>query len=102
MTHIEHITAHAEFLHRQGDKSLYDNVEPDGSGSLLKAYLFVIDNPNQSICFTPDHMNALYMACRYYENPALLRSLTECGPGSISGHRLALFGRLTHSQKVNK
>ena len=100
MTHIEHLTAHAEFLLRMGDSSLYDNVENDGSGSLLQAYLFVINNPVKSHCFTPDRINALYMAYQYYKNPALLRSLKECGPGNISGQRLALFGRLTHSHNV--
>ena len=100
MSHIEHLTAHAEFLLRLGDSSLYDNIENDGSGSLLQAYLFVINNPVKSHCFTPDRINALYMAYQYYKNPALLRSLKECGPGNISGQRLALFGRLTHSHNV--
>ena len=96
MTYIEHLTAHAEFLHRRGDNSLYDNIEKDGSGSLLKAYMFLINNPKGSHCFTPDRRNALYMAYDYYKNPALLKSLRDCGPGNISGQRLALFGRLTH------
>ncbi len=38
MTHIEHLTAHAEFLLRRGDSSLYDHVANDGSGSLLQEY----------------------------------------------------------------
>jgi hypothetical protein len=96
MTYIEHLTAHAEFLRRLGDSSLYDNMEKDGSGSLLNAYLFVIDNPGGSHCFTPNRINALYMAYNYYKHPAMLRSLKNCGPGNISGQRLALFGRLTH------
>ena len=96
MTYIEHLTAHAEFLRRLGDNSLYDNLEEDGSGSLLNAYLFVIANPKGSHCFTPNRMNALYMAYNYYKNPAMLLSLKNCGPGNISGQRLALFGRLTH------
>jgi len=96
MTHIEHLTAHAEFLLRRGDSSLYDHVAADGSGSLLQAYLFVIDNPIKSHCFTPNRINALYLAYHYYKHPAMLRSLRECGPGNISGQRLALFGRLTH------
>jgi len=96
MTHIEHLTAHAEFLLRRGDSSLYDHVAEDGSGSLLQAYLFVIDNPIKSHCFTPNRINALYMAYQYYKHPAMLRSLVECGPGNITGQRLALYGRLTH------
>jgi len=100
MTHIEHLTAHAEFLHRHGDNSLYDHVASDGSGSLLKAYLFVVDNPVKSHCFTPDRMNAMYMAYRYYQHPALLKSLEECGPSNIVGQRLALYGRLTHPVKL--
>ena len=96
MTHIEHLTAHAEFLHRHGDNSLYDHVAEDGSGSLLQAYLFVIDNSKKSHCFTPGRINAMYMAYRYYQHPALYRSLKNCGPGNITGQRLALYGRLTH------
>jgi hypothetical protein len=101
MTHIEHLTAHAEFLYRLGDSSLYDHVENDGSGSLLQAYMFVINNPVKSHCFTPSRINALYMAYQYYKNPAMLKSLKACGPGNISGQRLALFGRLTHAQNIN-
>ncbi len=96
MTHIEHLTAHAEFLLRRGDSSLYDHVANDGSGSLLQAYLFLIDNPKKSHCFPAARINALYMAYHYYKSPVMLKSLKECGPGSIEGMRLALFGRLTH------
>ena len=96
MTHIEHLTAHAEFLNRLGDSSLYDHMEADGSGSLLQAYMYVINNPIKSHCFTENRINALYIAYRYYQHPAMLQSLKECGPGNISGQRLALFGRLTH------
>lgn len=97
MTYIEHLTAHAEFLHRRGDNSLYENREPDGSGSLLQAYLFVIDNPLGSHCFTADRRNAVYIAYSYYKHPALLRSIKACGKSNIAGQRLALYGRLTHS-----
>jgi hypothetical protein len=102
MTHIEHLTAHAEFLHRLGDSSLYDHVESDGSGSLLQSYMFVINNPIKSHCFTDNRINALYMAYHYYKDPALLRSLKSCGPGNISGQRLALFGRLTHPVNLSQ
>lgn len=95
MTFIEHLTAHAEFLRRLGDTSLYDHIAKDGSGSLLNAYLFVVDNPIKSHCFTSNRINALYFAYDYYRHPALLSSLLHCGPGNISGQRLALFGRLT-------
>lgn len=95
MTFIEHLTAHAEFLRRLGDTRLYDHVAKDGSGSLLQAYLFVIDNPIKSHCFTPNRINALYLAYDYYRHPAMLSALKECGPGNITGQRLALFGRLT-------
>lgn len=96
MTHIEHLIAHAEFLHRLGDNSIYSNVAADGSGSLLKAILFVIDNPVKSHCFTSDRMNALYMAYNFYKHPAILKSIEKCGLSNISGQRLALYGRLTH------
>ncbi|XOV93771.1 MAG: alginate lyase family protein [Bacteroidota bacterium] len=102
MTHIEHLTAHAEFLRRQGNTSLYDHEEEDGSGSLLRAYLFVIDNSLGSHCFTSDRRNALYMAYDYYRHPALLKSLQECGASSISGQRLALYGRLTHPLDLDR
>lgn len=96
MSYIEHLTAHAEFLRRRGDTSLYDNQSEDGSGSLLQAYLFVIDNNVKSHCFTGDRRNALYIAFSYYKNPAILESLIKCGESDISGQRLALYGRLTH------
>ncbi|WP_154857534.1 alginate lyase family protein [Cyclobacterium xiamenense] len=95
MTFIEHLTAHAAFLHRQGDNRLFDHVAADGSGSLLQAYLFVIDNPIRSHCFTPNRINALYLAYDYYRHPAMLNALDTCGPGNISGQRLALFAKLT-------
>ena len=66
MPHIDLLTAHAEFLFRLGDSSLYENVENDGSGSLLQAYLFLINNPVKSNSFTPDLNNALYFAYQYY------------------------------------
>jgi len=96
MTHIEHLIAHAEFLHRHGDNLIYDHVAADGSGSLLQAILFVIDNPVKSHCFTLDRMNALYMAYNYYKHPSILKPIKKCGPSNISGQRLALYGRLTH------
>lgn len=96
MTHIEHLTAHAEFLKRLGDNSLYDQVENDGSASLFQAYMYVINNPIKSHCFTKNRINALYMAYNHYKDMAILNSLKECGPGNISGQRLALYGRLTH------
>lgn len=96
MTHIEHLTAHAEFLRRRGDNSIFDHIAADGSGSLLQAYRFVIDNPLGSHCFTDDRRNALFMSYNYYQHPALLRSMEECGESTIAGQRLALYGRLTH------
>ena len=101
MTHIEHLTAHAEFLKRLGDNSLYDHVESDGSGSLFQAYMYVINNPIKSHCFTKNRINALYMAYNHYKDEAMLNSLKECGPGNISGQRLALFGRLTHPLNIH-
>ncbi len=96
MTYIEHLVAHAEFLRRRGDTSLYDHVAEDGSGSLLQAILFVVDNHLGSHCFTADRRSALYMAYDYYNHYALLRSIQQCGVGHIMGQRLALYGRLSH------
>jgi hypothetical protein len=102
MTHIEHLTAHAEFLRRRGDHSIFDHVAADGSGSLLQAYRFVMDNPLGSHCLTNDRRNALYMAYNYYRHPALLRSMEACGESNIEGQRLALYGRLTHPVMIRK
>jgi hypothetical protein len=96
MTYIEHLTAYAEFLHRRGDNSLYDNKANDGSESLLLAYLFVVENHLGTHCFTADRRNALYMAYNYYKHPGILSSLLKCGASDISGQRMALYGRLTH------
>lgn len=102
MTNIEHLTAHAEFLRRRGDNSIFDHVSEDGSGSLLQAYRFVIDNPLGSHCFLDGSRNALYVAYHYYEHPALLHSIEECGESNIEGHRLALYARLTHPLLITK
>ncbi len=100
MTYIEHLTAHAEFLRRRGDNSLFDYMANDGSGSLLKAFLFVVANQKGAHCFTQDRRNALYLAYGYYKHAALLQSILDCGPANIYGQRLALFGRLTHPLKI--
>lgn len=96
MTYIEHLTAHAEFLWRRGDSSLYDNIFADGSGSLLQAIKFVIDNPIKSHPWEASRRGALHIAYRYYRDESILKSLDQYGPGTIEGQRLSLFGRLTH------
>lgn len=96
MTYVEHLTAHAEFLLRRGDPLLYNLVFADGSGSLLRAIRFVIDNPIKSHPWESNRRGALYIAYRYYRDPSIARSLKQSGPGTIEGQRLSLFGRLTH------
>lgn len=96
MTYVEHLTAHAEFLLRRGDPLLYNLVFPDGSGSLLKAIRFVIDNPIKSHPWESSRRGALHIAYMYYRDPSIARSLKQSGRGTIDGQRLSLFGRLTH------
>ena len=101
-THLQGTLLHAELLLRRGDKSIYDNVKQDGGGSLRRAVLFVLHNPNapsKSYPLHRSHFPMLELAYRYYRDPAMAREL-----GIGTGHRkigsrsgqMLHFGTITH------
>lgn len=102
--HLQALVAHAELLYRRGDAGLYTNVHSDGSGSILKAINFVIDNPTnpaKSTYFKENHMPVLEPAYRFYRTEAMCRQLhCQNEPplrfiGGASG-QLLHFGTITH------
>jgi hypothetical protein len=101
-THLEGLVTHAEFLLRRGDNTIYENIRNDGSGSLLKAIHFVIDNPidaSKSLHWKDNHMPTLEVAFRYYRDPVLAEQLhfgqQDRFIGGPSGQMLH-FGTITH------
>ena len=80
-THLSGTVLQAELLLRRGDSSLFDNLKLDGGGSILKAILYVIENPNDPT--PPAHWwdwigsrkSILEIAYRYYRHPAIGKQL---------------------------
>ena len=95
MTHVEALVAHAELALRRGDRSLYDNAAPDGSGSILRAIQFVIDNPAASYDWDEHRRSMLFVAYRYYRDPAIRAQLRRDGESLRSGD-VVTFAQLTH------
>jgi hypothetical protein len=105
-SHLSGTVLQAELLLRRGDPSLFDNINANGGGSILKAILFVIENPNDPT--PPNHWwhwinsrkSILEIAYRYYRYPAIANQL---GIGTQSRHvagddnsAMPHFGTLTH------
>ena len=84
------MTQEAELFLRRGDSSLYDHVQPDNSGSIQRAYLFEMANPNtpaNSCDMAGGGMferSPLEFAYRYYRNPVFLNELTTSGSGTAA------------------
>ncbi len=103
MLHLEHLIAHAELALRRGDKRLYANLAADKSGSLLQAIKFIIRNPtNPSASYDWDvnRKAMLFVAYRYYRDPAIRDRLQNSG-ALRSGHTIS-YGRLTHGFAANE
>lgn len=111
-THLSGTVLQAELLLRRGDSSLLDNIKPDGGGSILKAILYVIENPsdptppNHSWNWINSRKSILEIAYRYYRHPAIGRQL---GIGTSSRHiagdgnsALPHFATLTHGFAVDE
>jgi hypothetical protein len=100
LAHIQALVAHAELLLRRGDKSMFDNVAPNGMGSIQQSILFVIQNPTQSWPWSNNHMPTLDISYRYYRDPAMCAELVcdDVTQRVISGegNRVMSFGTLTH------
>jgi hypothetical protein len=101
-THLEGLVTHAEFLLRRGDNSIYENISSDGSGSLLKAIHFIINNPadpSKSINWKNNHKPTLEVTYRYYRDAPTAKQLRVGQPdrfiGGKSGQMLH-FGTITH------
>jgi hypothetical protein len=96
ITQIESLVFHAEFLRRRGDYRIYTNVNNDGSGSLLKAILYIIDNP-----IRPDHSypweayrtGVLSVAYYFYGTEAIH---DEIYTSSLERGGMIAYGQLTH------
>jgi hypothetical protein len=100
--HLEGTVMHAEFLLRRGDASLYTNIQPDGSGSLLRAIHFVIANPvnpSQSTDWSDNHKPTLEVTYRYYRDVPMALQLRFGQPDRFIGKKsgqLLHFGTVTH------
>jgi hypothetical protein len=111
-THLSGTVLQAELLLRRGDSALFDNIKADGGGSILKAILYVIENPNDPT--PPNHWwnwinsrkSILEIAYRYYGHPAIGKQL---GIATSSRHiagdgnsSLPHFATLTHGFAVDE
>jgi hypothetical protein len=98
---IDDLVFHAEFLRRRGNTMLFDNVAPDGSGSILRAILFVIDNPanpEQSYEWPVYKTGILTVANQYYQSETIAHEIyTE----SLERGGMIAFGQLTHPTLPN-
>jgi hypothetical protein len=85
----------AELNLRRGDSSLYDHIQPDNSGSILRAWLFMLANPNTpaNSCDAPGGGNfersPIEWLYRYTKsigspNTTLFNELTTSGSGTAA------------------
>jgi len=96
ITEIDHLVFHAEYLVRRGDASLFNNKKSDGSGSLLKAILFVIDNPVKpamSYDWEAYKAGILNVAYAYYHDERLRQAVPT---NSVQRGGMISFGQLTY------
>jgi hypothetical protein len=107
-THLEGTIMHAELLLRRGDLAIYENIAPSGAGSLHRALLFLIHNPNDAhrrFEWHHGHKPTLEFAYRYYRDPYLADELrvgqSDRFIGGRSGQMLH-FGTITHGFAPNE
>jgi hypothetical protein len=108
MTHLQGLVMHAEFLLRRGDNAIFENISDDGSGSLLKAIHFVIDNPvkpEKSTNWRESAKQLLEVTYRYYRDAPSAEQLRVGQPdryiGSSNG-QMFHFGTITHGFAVTE
>ena len=81
MAHLQGTVAHAELLLRRGDPSIYTNMTLTGAGSLLKAILFLLHNPNDPSKSVPwklsNDRSTLELAYRFYQDPYITQQLGQ-------------------------
>ncbi|PYV44722.1 MAG: hypothetical protein DMG06_05285 [Acidobacteria bacterium] len=108
MTHLQGTLLHAELLLRRGDSSLYNNITGTGAGSIRRAVLFLLHNPNDSSKSVPWKVSndgtTLELVHRYYRDPYMAQQLgigsnrAMCGKGGQMLH----FGTITHGFSVGE
>src|SRR5439155_12120309 len=108
MTHLQGTLLHAELLLRRGDSSLYNNITGTGAGSIRRAVLFLIHNPNDPSKSVPwkvtNDGTTLELVYRYYRDPYMAQQLgigsnrAMCGKGGQMLH----FGTITHAFAVGE
>lgn len=101
------MATHAELLLRRGDKSLYDNLNGNGAGNILKAFLFVSANPNdpsKSYDWLATQKSILEIYYRYYRNTEIAKRLGIGGARFIAGKGIQTihFATLTHGFAINE
>ncbi len=106
IAHLSGTISSAELLLRRGDRVLFDNIQSNGKGSILRAILYVIDNPydpnppTHSFNWLSSRKSILEIAYRYYRHPSIARQL-GIGTGSRNidsdgNSAFPHFGTLTH------
>jgi hypothetical protein len=113
-THLQGTLMHAELLLRRGDDSLYTNIGRDASaqcasectdaGQLLKAILFLLNNPNGSVNWANSSKPSLELAYRFYQDSSIAGQLGIGGTRLILGRsgQMVHFGTLTHGFAVGE
>lgn len=99
ITITEEMLRHAEFLLRRGDTEQYENIAQDGSGSILAAIKFIIDNPvnpAQSLDWDSSKKGVLYVAHRYYRDSDIFNRLYTNESGGFGSSAIP-WGKLTHA-----
>jgi hypothetical protein len=87
----------AELCLRRGDRSLYDNVNPNGRGSIRKAIDFVLDRVPW------ERQPSLMTAARYYRDPRMLAAARRPSSGQPESHDyISQFTSLTHDFAENE
>jgi hypothetical protein len=81
----------AELCLRRGDRSLYDNVNPNGRGSIRKAIDFVLDRVSW------EKKPSLMIAARYYRDTRMLSGARQAPSKDPESHDyINQFAALTH------
>jgi hypothetical protein len=106
IAHLSGTVLEAEVLLRRGDNSLFNNMKGDGSGSILHAILYVIDNPydpnppTHSFDWLDSRKSILEIAYRYYRHPSIAKQLgigtSSRNIDSDGNSAMPHFGTLTH------
>lgn len=106
MTHMQGLVMHAEFLLRRGDETLFENIAGDGTGSILRAIHFVIDNPVKLEKSTEWRAKQiLEVTYRYYRDTSSAEQLGVGQPDRFVGGRsgqMLHFGTITHGFAVGE